>query len=129
MMFVVGQGQKYDIKPDFESNYALAEAITTRLAAVNAKLVRPIRVKPGRYNQHIGNHCLLIEVGHNANTLEQALAAMPLFAEALVAAMQNDRPTGTPQNPLLPSASPSPGGSPAPSPGTSPAAPAWVPKS
>ena len=40
-------------------------------------------MKTGRYNQHIGQLSLLIEVGHNANTLEQALHAVPSLAESL----------------------------------------------
>ena len=45
--------------------------------------MRNIRVKTGRYNQHISNQCLLVEVGHNANTLEQALNAVEYLAEAI----------------------------------------------
>lgn len=45
--------------------------------------MRNIRVKTGRYNQHISDQCLLVEVGHNANTLEQALNAVEYLAEAI----------------------------------------------
>ena len=45
--------------------------------------MRDIRVKTGRYNQHISNQCLLIEVGHNSNTLDEALAAVEYFAAAV----------------------------------------------
>ncbi|MBQ3160198.1 MAG: stage II sporulation protein P, partial [Clostridia bacterium] len=41
------------------------------------------RIKTGRYNQHVGRLSLLVEVGHNANTLEQALNAVPALAECL----------------------------------------------
>ena len=44
---------------------------------------RPIRVKSGRYNQHVSDMCLLIEVGHNANTLDQALNTAKYVALAL----------------------------------------------
>lgn len=91
MMFVVGTGEGatgtgYEQMPDFASNYALAKAITESLAAVDPGLVRNIRVKPGRYNQHISNQCLLVEVGHNANTLEQALNAVDYLAAAIAQA-------------------------------------------
>ena len=77
LMFVVGTGEGatgtgYEQMPDFAANYALAKTITESLAAVDPGLVRNIRVKSGRYNQHISNQCLQVEVGHNANTLEQA---------------------------------------------------------
>ncbi len=90
IMFVVGTGKGatgtgYSEMPDFEKNYALAERITKYLSAIDERLVRDIRVKPGRYNQHISNQCLLAEVGHNANTLEQALNSAELLAKAIAA--------------------------------------------
>lgn len=87
IMFVVGKGEKYEDKPYFDSNYALASAITEYLGTLNKKLIRPIRVKTGRYNQHIAPHCLLVEVGHNANTLEQALSVVPYLAEGIAFAV------------------------------------------
>lgn len=95
MMFVVGTGEGatgtgFDEMPDFESNYALAEAITNRLTAIDSRLARPIRVKTGRYNQHISSHCLLVEVGHNCNSLDQALAAIPYLADAIAASLEEE---------------------------------------
>lgn len=96
MMFVVGTGKGatgtgFDEMPDFESNYALAESITNHLSTIDSRLVRPIRVKTGRYNQHISGQCLLVEIGHNCNTLSQALAAVPYLAEAIAAALDTAR--------------------------------------
>ena len=103
MMLVVGQGEKYEIKPAFASNNALAARITENLKRVDEKLARPIRTKAGRYNQHITEHCILVEMGHNANTLEQALASVPYLAEAIAVALvekqdnpSDDTPTGSP---------------------------------
>lgn len=89
MMFVVGTGEGatgtgFKEMPDFESNYALALDITNRLAGVNERLMRNIRVKTGRYNQHISSQCLLVEMGDNANSLEEALNAVPYLARAIV---------------------------------------------
>lgn len=91
IMFVVGTGEGktgagFDVKPDFKANYALAKTITENLAAVNKKLIRPIRVKTGRYNQHLPGRSLLAEIGHNANTLDEALNAVPYLADAIVKA-------------------------------------------
>ena len=68
MMFVVGTGEGatgtgFGEKPDFAANYALAKRITEYLAGIDERLVRNIRVKTGRYNQHISDQCLLVEVG------------------------------------------------------------------
>ncbi len=84
LMFVVGKGEKYDDKPYFQSNLAFAERLTSHLNGICPNLCRPVRVKTGRYNQHIAPNCILVETGHNANTLQQAKAAMPYLAESIV---------------------------------------------
>ena len=42
-----------------------------------------MKIKSGRFNQHISTGALLIEIGNNRNTLSEALAACPIIAEAL----------------------------------------------
>ena len=96
-MCVVGQGAKYADKPDFDTNFALASALTDHLRYIDRRLARDVRVKTGRYNQHVGQLSLLIEVGHNANTLEQALNAVPSLAESLALTLA-DRKACEPQN-------------------------------
>lgn len=83
VMFVVGTGEKYSVKPNYESNYKLALAVTNELEGIKKGLTRPIRVKTGRYNQQVSDMCLLIEIGHNANTLEQAMNSIKYVAQAL----------------------------------------------
>lgn len=83
LMLVVGKGEKYTDKPYYASNIAFAQRITDHLNSIDPKLARPVREKTGRYNQHVAPNCILIEVGHNANTLSQAMAAMPYLAESI----------------------------------------------
>jgi len=88
MMFVVGTGKGatgtgYGEMPDFTSNYALAKKLTERLRQIDPDLMHDIRVKSGRYNQHVSSQCLLIEVGNNKNTFEQALNAIDYLAQAI----------------------------------------------
>jgi len=97
IMFVVGTGEGatgtgFDEMPDFDSNYAFASDITARLRTISGRLARDVRIKTGRYNQHVSAHCLLVEVGHNANTLAQALAAVPYLAEAIAQSMEQCEP-------------------------------------
>lgn len=92
IMCVVGKGEDYADKPYFDSNYALAARVTAHLIDLHPDLARPVRVKKGRYNQHVLPHCLLIEVGHNGNTLEQALASVPYLADAIAYAAAKTRP-------------------------------------
>ncbi len=94
LMFVVGTGEGatgsgFGEMPDFKSNYALAAAISTSLRAVHPQLARDIRVKSGRYNQHISDQCLLVEFGHNMNTLEQALNSVEYLAQAIAGIAQS----------------------------------------
>ncbi|HHT86233.1 MAG TPA: stage II sporulation protein P [Clostridiales bacterium] len=88
IMFVVGNGKGatgsgFSEKPNFEYNLAFADAIREELLRIHPDFVRPTRIKSGRYNQHISNQCLLIEIGHNMNTLEQAVNAVPYLANAI----------------------------------------------
>ena len=82
-MVLVGKGQGYDEKPDWEANYAGAEKLTQSLNAQVEGICRDIKVKTGRFNQHIAPCCVLIECGLSFNTLEQVLAGVPYLAQAV----------------------------------------------
>ncbi len=92
MFFVVGTGigtyeGEYDIQHDWQRNYALAKAVTERLRAVDPKFALDIRLKVGRYNQHVSPYCLLVEVGHNANTFDDAKNSIPYLADAIASTL------------------------------------------
>ena len=91
LMFVVGKGEKYDDKPFFITNLTLAERISDRLNEIEPGFARKVRIKSGRYNQHVAPNCLLVEVGHNANTIEQAKASMPYLAECIALSFRSER--------------------------------------
>jgi stage II sporulation protein P len=88
VMIVVGTGEGktgtgFSVKPNFKSNKALADAITAEINKLAPGLCRPVRVKTGRYNQHVSDAALAFEIGHNQNTLEEALNAVPYLAQAI----------------------------------------------
>ena len=86
MLIGKGTGQTgagYDVKPDWEANYAVAEKLTAGLNGQCEQLCRDIKVKTGRFNQHVANACVLIECGNNHNTLEQVLRGVPYLAQAI----------------------------------------------
>jgi len=92
LLFVIGtgegsEGNTFSVRPDYEKNHALADALCRQLDAVHPDLVRGISVKTGRYNQHIGTRNILVEMGHNHNTLAEALAAVPHLARAICETM------------------------------------------
>ena len=74
-----------------QRNYALAKALTERLKAVDPYLATDIRLKVGRYNQHISPYCMLIELGHNAITFEDAANSIPYLADALAETLVWDK--------------------------------------
>lgn len=84
-MVLVGQGTTggYAEKPDWEANLQIARVITDALNEQCGQLARDVKIKTGRFNQHISQGCLLIECGMNDNTLEQVIAGIPYLAEAI----------------------------------------------
>lgn len=87
LMMLIGNGNGFDEKPWYDQNYAFARALEDRVNGLEPGLCKPTLVKDGRYNQHIGVFSVLIEVGHNRNTLQQALNAVPPLARAIDALM------------------------------------------
>jgi len=87
LFFVVGTGigtyeGEYNALPDWKNNYTFALSLTDAITAKQPALVKPIRLKVGRFNQHMGL-CLLAEIGTNADTLEAALNTVPYLADAI----------------------------------------------
>jgi stage II sporulation protein P len=88
LMLLIGKGEgytgtEYDRKPDWEANLRTARAITAAMNGQLPGLCKDVRLKSGRFNQHVDDCCVLIEVGNNRNTLKEALAAMPYLADAI----------------------------------------------
>ncbi len=82
-MVLVGKGVNYTPKPDWEDNLALAEQLTECMNHLADGVCREVKVKTGRFNQHVAPHCVLIECGNNFNTLEEVLRGVPYLAEAI----------------------------------------------
>lgn len=88
VMMLVGKGtgatgSGFDERPDWPQNLALAQAITDEMNSLAAGISREVKIKTGRFNQHVSTGALLIEVGNNRNTLAEALAACPVIAQAV----------------------------------------------
>ena len=83
LMMLVGTGESGLEHPNWEENLKLA---LTLQAAVNAEyptLARPVSLVRERYNQHLTAGSLILEVGSNGNTLQEALTAVQLYADAI----------------------------------------------
>lgn len=78
VMFVVGTQA-----PDYKKNLALAEKMMELLNEIHPQLCERVLEVNTHYNQNISDHALLIEVGDNAVTAEEASRAAEYVAQAL----------------------------------------------
>lgn len=88
VMMLVGKGtgatgSGFDERPDWPRNLELAQAITDGMNSLVPGISRDVKIKTGRFNQHVSTGALLIEIGNNKNTLEEALASCPVIAQAI----------------------------------------------
>jgi len=82
LMLLVGTDESGLEHPLWQENLKLALAMQ---AAVNSRyptLARPVSLVRERYNQHLTTGSLILEVGSNGNTLQEAILAAERFAEA-----------------------------------------------
>ena len=96
LMMLIGtgegsEGSTFSIKPNWKENYQLADALTNALNHAVEGICRSVLVKTGRYNQHVYDHSVLIEVGNNRNTLEQVQNAIPPLATAIDQILSENR--------------------------------------
>ncbi len=96
LMMLIGKGEGQTAegfleKPNWQENLVIAQQITDGLNGQVTDLAKEVRMKSGRFNQHISVGCVLVEVGNNHNTLEEALAAMPYLADAISQAMEAEK--------------------------------------
>ncbi len=87
VMLLVGNGNGFDVKPWYSQNLSFARALEARINREAPGLCKPVLVKDGRYNQNIGVFSILVEVGHNRNTLAQACNSVSPLAKAIYALM------------------------------------------
>lgn len=85
ILFLVGRGDNFSIKPDTQANLELACRLTDALNTAAPGLCKDVLEKENRYNQHLGGHALLIEAGNNFNTISEVLRAVPYLARAIAA--------------------------------------------
>ena len=88
VMLLIGKGtgstgSGFDARPDWPTNLALAEEITEEMNALAPGITREVKIKTGRFNQHVSSGAVLIEVGNNRNTLDEALASCPIIAQSI----------------------------------------------
>ena len=83
LTFLAGRGEGEEDRPDFEANYACALRLRAYINEAYPGICGEVLVRAGRYNQHVGTPSLLVEVGHNENTLAEALRTAQALAEGV----------------------------------------------
>ncbi len=82
MLIIVGSDQRKD-NPEWEKNLEFAEKLYSEAENNYPGLVRGVRIKPGTYNQDLYSPSILLEVGNEYNSLEDASYGVTLFTEIL----------------------------------------------
>lgn len=83
VMLLVGTGEKGLYHPNWKENLKLALYMQSAMDKKYPTLARPIALVQERYNQHLTNGSLILEVGSTGNTLKEALNAIELFGKAV----------------------------------------------
>ena len=100
VMLLVGTDDSGLEHPNWRSNLSLALYLQNAAAEKHPTLMRPVDLVPQRYNQHLTGGSLILEVGSSGNTLQEALAAIRLFADAagpaLAALVESPAPVDNP---------------------------------
>lgn len=81
-MLVVGSDASGLYHPNWQENLKLALYLQSAVNPVHPTLMRPVTLTKERYNQQLTTGSLILEVGSNGNTLQEAVTAVNLFAEA-----------------------------------------------
>ena len=86
-MLLVGTDASGLEHPNWRSNLALALYLQEAVGRTHPTVMRPITLVQQRYNQHLTPGSLILEVGSSGNTLQEALAAIRLFADGAAPAL------------------------------------------
>ena len=86
-MLLVGTDDSGLEHPNWRSNLALALYLQEAVGRKHPTLMRPVTLVSQRYNQHLTGGSLILEVGSSGNTLQEALAAIRLFADGAAPAL------------------------------------------
>lgn len=84
VMLVMGCGETVANHPNWEKNFTFAVKYQQTLEALYPGLARQLALVSSRYNQHLTTGSILLEVGTESNSLEEAKYSGGLAADALI---------------------------------------------
>jgi stage II sporulation protein P len=83
VMFVVGSNATGLNHPNWKENLAFAVKLEDRLNSISPGLAKPIFISRYRYNQHVTNGAIIIEVGGDGNLLSECIESAKYIAQAI----------------------------------------------
>ncbi len=90
LMFVVGSDRYVSENKNWRDNLALAIKLQTALDEKYPGLMRPINIKQGAFNQYFTPLSILIEVGSDGNSMEEAKRSAKILAEQMVKTIKEE---------------------------------------
>jgi stage II sporulation protein P len=88
IMLVVGSAQRYE-NPNWQQNEAFMQQIGDKMEELYPGLLRRVSVQAGRYNQHIFEHAILVEMGTTENTIDEVEYSAQLLGDVLSEVLKN----------------------------------------
>lgn len=89
VMLVLGTDSMGLYHPYWKENLKLAAKVQNAAEIMYPGIMRPINLRRERFNMHVTKGSLLLEMGSNGNSLEEAEAAAGYIGKALAAALLN----------------------------------------
>lgn len=83
MMFVVGTNATGLNHPEWKENLKLAITFQNMLDKRYPGITRPIYISENRYNQHLTNGTLIVEIGGDGNLISECLESTKYLAEVI----------------------------------------------
>lgn len=75
--------------PDWEYNFRFALRVSQSIEKMYPGLTRPVYFKNGRFNHHLSHGAILLEMGSDGNTLEEAVYSGELVGKALIPLLES----------------------------------------
>ncbi|MDU2066589.1 MAG: stage II sporulation protein P [Sporomusaceae bacterium] len=83
ILIIVAVGRPDLVQPHWQQNHAFAKQIEAKLNKEYPGLCRGIKLEDWRYNQHLHPRALLLEVGSEESSLEEASRSMEILGDVL----------------------------------------------
>jgi len=88
VMLVMGTNEGGLEHPNWQDNLSFGLKIQQELLKINSSFARPLNLRRERFNESATPGSMIVEVGANGNTLEEAVTAGEYFAKGLVSVLK-----------------------------------------